>query len=60
MEATELSKGDEVETWDLEKLNGMGGNEDMREATCSGQIQRVQDSQISLRFLRLDDASAAE
>lgn len=49
-----------MKTWDLEKLNGMGGNEDMREAACSGQIQRVQDSQISLRFLRLDDACAAE
>ena len=32
----------------------------MREAACSGQIQRVQDSQISLRFLRLDDACATE
>lgn len=32
----------------------------MREAACSWQIQRVQDSQITLRFLRLEDACAAE
>lgn len=46
--------------WALEKLNGMERNENMREAACSWQIQRVQDSQITLRFLRLEDACAAE
>ena len=38
----------------------MERNENMREAACSWQIQRVQDSQITLRFLRLEDACAAE
>lgn len=46
--------------WALKKLNGMERNENMREAACSWQIQRVQDSQITLRFLRLEDACAAE
>lgn len=46
--------------WALEKLNGMERNENMREAACTWQIQRVQDSQITLRFLRLEDACAAE
>ena len=40
-----------MKTWALEKLNGMERNENMREAACSWQIQRVQDSQITLRFL---------